>query len=79
MRRFELFTAVGDGLTILLEVTDDIANIVKCGDYYHDKIEHVIEGYLEGVKEHSEVKVEEYELDIEDMSEFNREEVKSNQ
>lgn len=79
MRRFELYSAVGDGLTILLETTNDVASVVKCGDYYHDKIEHVIEGYLEGIKEYIDVEVKEYELDIEDESEFDREKVKGNQ
>lgn len=79
MRKFELFKSEGDGISILVEVVNNKAEVIMTGDYYHNKIDHLIEGYLMGVKEYTEVECEQYWIDIDDESEFDRDTAKSNQ
>ncbi|MCM3109894.1 hypothetical protein [Lederbergia lenta] len=78
MRKFECFNAQGDGLSVLVEVVDSEGKIVMIGDDYHDKIGHVIEGYLMGIKEYAEVSCKEYWIDIEEEAEFDWQTARNN-
>lgn len=49
------------------------------GDYYHDKVSCVVDGYLRGIGEYATVSYKNYLIDIEDESEFNWKEARSGQ
>lgn len=70
MRTFELFCAEGDGVSVLVEFEgNEIVNTIS-GDYYHNKVSHYIEGYLEGISEFDRVDVTEFCIDIDEESDF---------
>lgn len=79
MRKFEFFQAEGDGISVLVEVIEGQGEVTMSGDYYHDKINHFVEGYLSGIREYDEVECKEYRTDIEAEDEFNWKEARENQ
>lgn len=77
MRRFEYFAAEGDGVSILVEIINGEGIVIMIGDYYHDKISCVVDGYLRGIREYATVGYRSYSIDIEDDSEFDWEEARN--